>query len=167
MPESYVLALPYALLIPLCGDPGPCDPRGHVLAQLDLTCPGNFFRPHAELAGGGIDVPYAEVDQSVRVGIAFVLLQEQPHPAPGDFDERGKSRFEAVFHLRGKAEPLVSRDRSRSILDAENRDGFLGRSAIVADRSGRRAAASPLTFSLPATTRGRTCLLPRIRPAGS
>ncbi|MFF7976627.1 hypothetical protein [Streptomyces sp. NPDC007905] len=35
------------------------------------------------------------------MGVALMLRQEQPHSAPGDLDERGKSRFEAVLPLLG------------------------------------------------------------------
>lgn len=62
--------------------------------------------------------------------------KKQPHPAPGDLDERGKSRFEAVFPLLGEAQPLVPNDRRRSVLDAKNGNDFFVHGVIVADRPG-------------------------------
>ncbi len=89
------------------------------VAQLNLMRPRSVRRLHTELGGYGLDIPNAEVHQCVGTGITVVLRQEQPHPAPGDLDERRKSRLEAVFPLLGEAQPLVPRDRRSSILDVK------------------------------------------------
>jgi hypothetical protein len=102
-------------------DPQPVAVR---VAQLNLTRPRSILRLHTELGGDGLDITNAEVDQRVGTGIALVLRQEQPHPAQGDLDERGKSRFEAVIPLLGEAQPLVPSDRRRSVLDAKNGNDF-------------------------------------------
>ena len=54
-------------------------------------------------------------------------------PPRGDLDERGKSRFEAVFPLPGEAPPPLPGDRRRAVLDAKNENDFFVHGVIDAD----------------------------------
>src|SRR5690606_19969130 len=110
-------------------DPQPVAVR---VAQLNLTRPRSVLHLHTELGGHGLDIPNAEIDQCTRTGITVVLRQEQPHPAPGDLDECRKPRLEAVFPLLGEAQPLIPRDRRRSVLDVKNGNDFFVHAVIVA-----------------------------------
>lgn len=137
------------------------DPKAVAVrvAQLNLTRPRSILRLHTELESDGLDITNAEVDQRVGAGVALVLRQEQPYPAPGDLDERRKSRFEAVFPLLRETQSLIPRDRCRSVLDVKNGNDFL-HGAIVADR-----AASGLGQTTRAQLRGT--MPPRLPAAGT
>jgi hypothetical protein len=65
------------------------------------------------------------VDEGVGARVALVLRKIEPHVPARDGDEPGKARFELMLPLLVESEPPVPVDRTRSVLDVENRYDLL------------------------------------------
>src|SRR4051812_33023871 len=98
---------------------------------------------HAELPGHRVDVPYVQVNQRVRSGVALVLREVEANWPTGDRDEPRESRLELVLRLLVESEAPIPIHGATRILDVQHRNnGFLHARTLSSRRTVRRLAYS-------------------------
>jgi hypothetical protein len=101
------------------------QPVGIWVGQVNFATPGLLVDLDVELLRNGLDVLDPEINQSVRLGVARVLRQEQASGAlASNGDERREPWFKPVFPFPFIAQTLVPGNGFSGIFNSQNWDGF-------------------------------------------